>query len=145
MKLTLYTRYSLRVLIYLAARPGSLVPISEIARSDGIPHNHLAKIVQDLRKAGLLDAVRGRAGGIRLARPAKDIGVGYIVRYAEKGHGPGERGCRTRSACSLDGVMDEAWQAFMESLDRYTLADLVEAPQQPSRVTPDSPASNEPS
>ena len=89
MKLTRYTDYALRVLMHLAVQPGQLTSISTIARAYGISQNHLVKVVQDLRVAGYVDAVRGRAGGIRLARPPEEINVGEVVRHAETGLQPG--------------------------------------------------------
>ena len=85
MKLTRYSDYALRVLMHLAVQPGQLTSISAIARAYGISQNHLMKVVQDLRVAGYVDAVRGRAGGIRLARLPEEINVGEVVRHTEQG------------------------------------------------------------
>ena len=126
MKLTRYTDYALRVLMHLAARPERLSSIAEIARSYGISHNHLMKVVHDLRKEGYVAAVRGRSGGIRLGRPANEIRVGDVVRHTEEGFDLVECGsCLIAPACGLTGVLGEALRAFMATLDRYTLADLV--------------------
>lgn len=127
MKLTGYTDYALRVLMHLAARPDRLSSIGEIARAYGISQNHLMKVVHDLRKEGFVAAVRGRSGGIRLGRPAAEIGVGEVVRHTEDGFDLVKCGaCRIAPACGLTGVLGEALGAFMAVLDRYTLADLVE-------------------
>lgn len=127
MKLTRYTDYALRVLMHLAARPDRLASIGEMARVYRISHNHLMKVVQDLRTAGYLDAVRGRAGGVRLARPASEIKVGEVVRHSEGGFDLVDCGsCLISPACRLTGVLHEALGAFMAVLDRYSLADLVE-------------------
>lgn len=126
MKITLYTLYSLRLLVHLAASPGRLASISEIARNFGIPHNHLTKIAQDLRKAGYIDAVRGRSGGIQLARPAEDISVGEVVRHTEKQLGrkdsdrPSDEPHRR-----LRALFDRALQAYVEALDRCTLVEVA--------------------
>jgi Rrf2 family nitric oxide-sensitive transcriptional repressor len=126
MKLTRYTDYALRVLMHLAARPERLSSISEIARSYGISQNHLMKVVHDLRKEGYVAAVRGRAGGVRLARPPAEINIGEIVRHAEEGFDLVECGsCVIAPACGLTGVLGQALGAFMRVLDGYTLADLV--------------------
>jgi Rrf2 family nitric oxide-sensitive transcriptional repressor len=126
MKLTRYTDYALRVLMHLAARPERLSSIAEIARAYGISHNHLMKVVHDLRKEGYVAAVRGRSGGIRLGRPAAEINVGAIVRHTEEGFDLVECGtCLIAPACGLTGVLNEALRAFMATLDGYSLADLV--------------------
>ncbi len=126
MKLTRYTDYALRVLMHLAARPERLSSIGEIARSYGISQNHLMKVVHDLRKEGYVTAVRGRAGGIRLGRPADEIVVGDVVRHTEEGFDLVDCGsCLIVRACGLTGVLNEATAAFLAVLDRHTLADLV--------------------
>ena len=126
MKLTRYTDYALRVLMHLAARPDRLSSIGEIARSYGISQNHLMKVVHDLRKAGYVDAVRGRSGGIRLARPPTEINVGAVVRHTEEGFDLVDCGsCVIAPACGLTGVLGEALGAFMRVLDSYTLGDLT--------------------
>jgi Rrf2 family nitric oxide-sensitive transcriptional repressor len=125
-KLTRYTDYALRVLMHLAARPERLSSIGEIARAYAISQNHLMKVVHDLRKAGYVAAVRGRSGGIRLARPPSEINVGEVVRHTEEGFDLVDCGsCIIAPACGLTGVLGEALRAFMHTLDRYTLADLV--------------------
>ena len=126
MKLTRYTDYALRVLMHLAAQPGQLSSIAGIARSYGISHNHLMKVVHDLRKHGYVAAVRGRSGGIRLGRPADEINIGEVVRHTEEGFDLVNCGaCIIAPACGLTGVLGQALTAFMHVLDGYTLADLV--------------------
>lgn len=128
MKLTRYTDYALRVLMHLAARPERLSSIGEIARSYGISQNHLMKVVHDLRKEDYVAAVRGRSGGIRLARPASEINVGDVVRHTEEDLRLADCGsCLIARACGLVGVLDEALAAFLAVLDRHTLADLVDS------------------
>jgi Rrf2 family nitric oxide-sensitive transcriptional repressor len=125
-KLKSYTDYALRVLMHLAARPDRLASIGEIARTYRISHNHLMKVVQDLRTEGFLDAVRGRSGGIRLARPATEIKVGDVVRHTEGTFDLVDcESCVIARACSLTGALHEARRAFMAVLDGYSLADLV--------------------
>jgi Rrf2 family nitric oxide-sensitive transcriptional repressor len=127
MRLKSYTDFALRVLMHLAAKPDRLVSIGEIARTYRISHNHLTKVVHDLRKQGFLDAVRGRSGGIRLARPARDISVGEVVRHTEAGFDLVDCGsCVIAPACALTAALHEARMAFMNVLDGYSLADLVE-------------------
>lgn len=126
MRLTRYTDYALRVLLYLAARPEKVCSISEIARAYGISQNHLMKVAHELGKAGYVEGVRGRSGGIRLARPADRISVGAVVRGTEEGFDLADCGnCVIAPACGLTGVLAEALAAFMAVLDRYTLADLL--------------------
>ncbi|MGH6729931.1 MAG: Rrf2 family transcriptional regulator [Sphingomicrobium sp.] len=126
MKLTRYTDYALRVLMHLAVQPGQLTSISTIARAYGISQNHLVKVVQDLRVTGYIDAVRGRAGGIRLARLPKEINVGEVVRHTEGGFDLVDCAhCLIAPACALTAVLHRALGAFMDVLDGYTLADLT--------------------
>lgn len=127
MRLKSYTDYALRVLMHLAAKPDRLSSIAEMARTYRISHNHLMKVVHDLRKEGFLDAVRGRTGGIRLARPAAEISVGQVVRHTESGFDLVDCGsCVIAPACALTAALHEARNAFMAVLDGYSLADLVE-------------------
>lgn len=126
MRLKSYTDYALRVLMHLAARPDRLASIGEIARTYRISHNHLMKVVHDLRREGFLDAVRGRSGGICLARPAIEISVGDVVRHTEGTFDLVDcDSCVIARACALTGALHEARRAFMAILDGYSLADLV--------------------
>jgi Rrf2 family nitric oxide-sensitive transcriptional repressor len=140
MRLTSYTDYCLRVLIYLAAHREGRATVAEIARSYGISENHLVKVVHFLGREGFLHNARGRGGGLRLARPAVDINVGDVVRRAE---GPpvmaacfdlAARPCSIFSACRLRGALADAAAAFHDVLDRYTLQDLVGTRDQLQRV-----------
>jgi Rrf2 family transcriptional regulator, nitric oxide-sensitive transcriptional repressor len=125
-RLKSYTDYALRVLMHLAAQPDRLASVAEIARTYRISHNHLTKVVHDLRKQGYLNSVRGRSGGVRLGRPATQITVGEIVRHTEAGFDLVDcASCVIAPACSLTAALHEARAAFMAVLDRYTLADLV--------------------
>lgn len=126
MHLTRYTDYSMRMLLCLGARPDRVCSIAEIARAYGISQNHLMKVAHDLGKAGYVEALRGRSGGLRLARPADKINVGDVVRQTEQGFELAEcDSCVIAPACGLSGVLNEALAAFMAALDRYTLADLL--------------------
>jgi Rrf2 family nitric oxide-sensitive transcriptional repressor len=126
MRLTRYTDYAMRVLIYLGAQPEKVCSIAEIARAYKISHNHLTKVAHDLGKAGYIESVRGRAGGIRLARAAAKINVGDVVRRTEPDFDLADCGnCVIAPACRLTSVLDEALAAFMAVLDRYTIADLL--------------------
>lgn len=126
MKLTLYTRYALNVLVHLARTSHGLSSIGEIARTYGASHNHLMKIVSDLSRAGFVEAVRGRKGGIRLARPPREITLGDIVRHTEAGM-PMEVGDETanRELTPLADVLGQAFASFLETLDGTTLDDVA--------------------
>ena len=126
MRLTRYTDYAMRVLLYLGARQDRLCSIAEIAGAYGISQNHLMKVVSDLAGAGYLVSVRGRSGGVRLARPPAEINIGAVVRHTEDGFDlVGCGACRIAPACGLTSVLDEALGAFMAVLDRQSLADVL--------------------
>lgn len=125
MKLTRYTDYAMRVMIFLASRDG-LCQIREVSETFQISQNHLMKVVQDLASAGFIQAVRGRNGGIRLARPADSINLGALLRHTE---GLSDlidcEGCVIAPACGLPSVLIEATQAFVAVFDKYTVGDLI--------------------
>ena len=126
MRLTLYTDYSLRVLIHLALHEERLCSIGEISRTYDVSHNHLMKVVNALAHAGFAETVRGRAGGIRLARPAHEIRVGDVVRRTEEGFQLADcGGCALSPACGLTGVLAEARRAMMAVFNPHTIAHLV--------------------
>ena len=130
MRLTTFSDYAFRVLIYLGSTPG-LATIADIANAYGISENHLMKVVHQLSRLGYIETVRGKGGGMRLARPPREIGVGEVLRATEDGFdlvecmGEGDCDCRIVRACVLKGALGEAVAAFLGTLDRYTLADLV--------------------
>lgn len=134
MQLTHYTDYSLRVLIYLTLQEDDrLVTINEIAEHFSIARNHLIKVVQRLGQLGYVQTVRGKGGGIRLGKPPKAIGIGAVVRDMEANLeiiDCGKPPCPLAGNCDLKGILDEASQAFFAVLNRYTLADLQQQPQQ---------------
>jgi Rrf2 family nitric oxide-sensitive transcriptional repressor len=129
MQLTAFTDYTLRTLIYLAVEEGRRATIAEIAEAYGIAENHLTKVVLLLGQAGDIETLRGRGGGLRLARPADRIVIGAVVRRTEPdlALAPclGTRACVITPACGLRPVLAEALEAFLAVLDRYTLADLM--------------------
>ncbi|HEX6362735.1 MAG TPA: Rrf2 family transcriptional regulator, partial [Albitalea sp.] len=140
MKLTAFTDYSLRVLIYLAAEPGRRATIAEIAGAFDVKENHLTKVVHFLGKIGVLANVRGKGGGLELALPADRIVIGHVVRETEGADvvaecfGDDANHCSIARVCRLRGVLGEALAAFYAVLDRYTLADLVQNRATLSRV-----------
>ena len=126
MRLTRYTDYAMRVLLYLGARQDRLCSIAEIAQAYGISQNHLMKVVSDLVSAGYLVSVRGRFGGVRLARPPDQINVGAVVRHTEDGFDLVDCGsCIIAPACGLTGALHQALAAFMKVLDGHTLEGLL--------------------
>ena len=141
MRLTSWTDYTLRVLMYCAASEGRALPvtISEIAQAHGISRSHLTKIVVDLSNQGLLETTRGRGGGLRLLKPARDIVLGDVVRATESDFtmvecfDAGINQCRLSGHCGLKGVLHRALQAYLAVLDGVTLADLL---AQPAMLTP---------
>lgn len=129
MKLTRYTDYALRALIYLAGHDGGRVSIRQIAEAHGISQNHLMKIIQDLGAAGFVKTTRGRYGGLALARPAADITIGQVVRHTERDNGLVDCStCRIAEGCSLPDVFSEAREAFMVVLDKCRLSDAARTP-----------------
>lgn len=131
MRLTTFSDYAFRVLIYLGSTPQGLATIADIAAAYGISENHLMKVVHQLARLGYIETVRGKGGGMRLARPPAQINVGEVLRGTEDGFdlvdcmGEGESDCRIARSCALKGALGEAVGAFLKTLDRYTLADLV--------------------
>jgi Rrf2 family nitric oxide-sensitive transcriptional repressor len=130
MRLTTFSDYSFRVLLYLASRPQDLATIGDIARAYGISENHLMKVVHQLARLGYVETVRGKGGGMRLARPAASINVGEVLRGTEDGFVLAEcmdegGDCRIARACGLKRAFAEALEAFLRVLDGYTLDDLA--------------------
>jgi Rrf2 family nitric oxide-sensitive transcriptional repressor len=130
MKLSLFTDYSLRVLMF-AALKGESFSLSEVAESYDISRHHLVKVVNYLAKLGYLETRRGRGGGIALGMQPEDIRIGMVVRRTEdspfivecfdKQHNT----CPISGSCRLKGALAQAVNAFYETLDRHTLRDLV--------------------
>lgn len=132
MRLTAFTDYCLRTLMYVGAKDDELSTVEEIATSYGISQNHLRKVVFQLGQLGYLTNIRGKGGGIRLAKRPEEINIGALVRQTEEDLALVEcflgsaSSCRIEATCVLRGVLGEALQAFLAVLDRYTLADLLE-------------------
>jgi Rrf2 family transcriptional regulator, nitric oxide-sensitive transcriptional repressor len=131
-RLTVYTDFSLRVLIFVALKGDRLATISEIATAFDISKNHLMKVVHQLGVAGYVKTVRGKGGGLRLARRPNDIVLGEVVRRTEPDMAlvpcltPNDSNCVILPSCALRGVLSEARDAFLAVLDRCSLADLVQ-------------------
>jgi Rrf2 family nitric oxide-sensitive transcriptional repressor len=131
MRLSEYTDYTLRVLMYCAAHPDRQVTIAEMAGQHGVSKNHLMKIVSELARRGLLETTRGRGGGVRLLKPPADIRVGDVVRNSETDFrlaecfDPRTSACLLMPSCRLKGVFQSALQAYFKELDGITLADIA--------------------
>lgn len=133
MRLTLYTDYSLRVLLYLAHKEGQLVTITELADFYKVSRNHLVKVVHELGKNGYILTTRGKHGGIRLAHSPSEIKIGEVVRTTEPDFdllecfNPELDQCVITKTCKLKTVLFEAQANFIGVLDKYTLADVAKA------------------
>ena len=130
MRLTKFTDYGLRVLIFVAQAPEGRATIPQIAAAFGISQHHLVKVVHSLGRHGFLHNKRGRGGGLRLAGRAEEINLGDVVRAMEGGDMPAEcfdqvnNSCALAGGCALQGALREAVQSFYAALGRRTLADL---------------------
>ena len=135
MRLNLQSDYALRLLTHLAIHHDRLVTVAEVANRFRISQNHLMKVAHLLGRAGFIETVRGRSGGLRLAGDAATIRVGDVVRQMEgdihlvECFAAESDGCLISGACRLKGVLHEALEAFLAVLDRYTLADLSVNPK----------------
>lgn len=133
MQLTKHTDLSLRVLIYLALKPGELGVISDIARHYGASRNHLVKVVHKLASLGYINSYQGRGGGINLKKQADNIIVGKVVRDMENTMDVIDcvgTGCPLLPACHLKPILNRAASAFLKVLDNYSIADLITNKQQ---------------
>ncbi len=139
MRITRYTDYSLRVLLYVALKGDALSTIGEIASAYDISKNHLMKVVQELAAKGYLLAIRGKNGGMRLNRAPEDINIGTLVRDTEQDLELVEcfgsaSSCVITPVCELKQVLHKALNAFFTTLDNYTLADLLPRANRPEMV-----------
>ncbi len=129
MHLTRFTDFGLRTLIYLALQPEKLGQIAEIAGAYEISESHMTKVVHRLGQAGLIETLRGRNGGIRLARPAAEIGLGDVVRALEPELALVEcqagNFCVIGGLCRLQSIVNEAQEAMLAVMDRYKLSDIA--------------------
>jgi Rrf2 family nitric oxide-sensitive transcriptional repressor len=129
LQLTKHTDYAIRVLIYLNTQleQKSLSKATDIASLFGISFNHLTKVVHHLGKAGFIQTVRGKSGGIKLAKPADLINLGEVVAIMENTLDPincAEPPCRLKSVCLVKPILNKAMQAFIDELSKHTLADI---------------------
>jgi Rrf2 family nitric oxide-sensitive transcriptional repressor len=128
--LTQFSDYSLRLALYLACHPNRVVSVDEVSRAYGISRHHLVKVVQTLTDLGVVEAQRGRGGGMRLAMPPSAINVGWLIRKTEphlnlvECFDPATNMCPIAPACGLKGALQRAQQAFLKVLDEYNLDDF---------------------
>ena len=133
MRLTKQTNYAVRIMMYCAANGDRLSRIPEIARAYNVSELFLFKILQPLHKAGLVETLRGRNGGVRLGRPAKDITLFDVVRVTEDSFSMAEcfddaaADCPLIDSCGLNSALRRALNAFFDVLSEYTIDDLVKA------------------
>jgi len=136
MRLTVQSDYALRLLMHVGAHADRVCTIAEIAQAHGISAAHLMKVTHRLGQLGYLETVRGKGGGMRLARPPEGIGLGEVLRDLEPDfhlvecHATGST-CMLTGHCRLTGILDAALQRFLQHLDHYTLADLLPAGELP--------------
>lgn len=137
MRLTLHTDYALRVLVHVGQHKGDLVTINEIAECYGISKNHLTKVVHQLGRAGYLETVRGKYGGVRLLRRPEDVKLGQFIRETEDDFTlvrcmrcDSADECRLSGSCIARDALSSGLSAFFKVLDGYTLADMLVAERQ---------------
>lgn len=145
MRLTLMSDYALRLLMYAARQPDRLCTIAEVAQAYGISEAHLMKVTHQLALGGWLVTVRGKGGGLRLARRPEEINLGMVVRGIEPDFFlvecfAGGSTCVLTGHCQLTDVLHNALRAFMEQLDRHTLADILPPVRLPEKPVPGKPA-----
>ena len=139
MRLSDYTDYTLRVLMYCAQHRDRLVTIAEMAEVYGVSKNHLMKIVNDRARQGRLETTRGRGGGLRLLQAPADIRVGDVVRGAETDFrlvecfDPSSDTCTLTPTCRLKNVLGRALKAYFAELDGVTLAEIARPGPAPAR------------
>jgi Rrf2 family protein len=135
MQLTQFSNYAMRTLMYCALRRGGLCRVRDIAEAYGVSEHHLMKVVQVLGHIGVVETVRGRGGGIRLARPPHEIVVGDVVRATEgkmqlvECFDEAASTCPLTTVCRFRQALHRALDAFFLVLDGYTLADMVATPE----------------
>ena len=131
MRLSKYTDYTLRVLLYCAIQRDRLVTISELAEQHGLSKSHLMKVVNDLARQGLVETTRGRGGGLRLLAEPATIRIGDVVRAAETDFrlvecfDPASNACTLTPQCRLKHLFKGALDAYFGALDGATLADMI--------------------
>ncbi|TDR85366.1 Rrf2 family transcriptional regulator [Enterovirga rhinocerotis] len=140
MRLTSFSDFSLRLLLYAAQHPDRLITIEEAATAYDISRTHLTKVANHLTRTGFMKAVRGRSGGLLLARPPETIRLGEVLRTTEPDFAIVEcfgdlEACNLSASCRLRGVISDALASFLDTMDRHTVSDLVASPAEPAART----------
>ena len=131
MQLTNFVDYSLRSLMYLAAKPGKLCTSKEISEYYGISHHHIVKVIHRLAQLGHLVSSKGKGGGIKLALPAESLKIGDLIKQLEptmqlvECFNQDTNSCKISNFCQLKHFLHEANSSFIESLNHYTLKDAI--------------------
>jgi Rrf2 family nitric oxide-sensitive transcriptional repressor len=138
MRLTKSTSHAIRILIDCARASDGLIKVASLSARLEITPQNVFKIVNLLTKAKLIEAVRGRNGGVKLARPPQSIRIGDVVRATEVTHVEIEEGAPAgaRSGRGVNRILDTALEAFIEVLDQHTIADMVKTTQSPTSLQP---------
>lgn len=135
MRLTMFTDYSLRTLMYLSQHPDRLCTAREIAEIHGISLNHIVKVVHKLSQLGYIRSLKGKGGGIRLSRPPEELNLWELVKALEPDltlvecFDQDHNTCRVASSCGLKSILHEAMQAFEATLKKYSVADAIAKPR----------------
>lgn len=131
MHLSKFCDYALRSLMYLGARPGTVTAADEIAKAFGISNNHIVKSLQGLAKAGYVESISGRGGGYVFNRSPESICIGKVVEQLEPNlhiaecFSPDKNTCPLTPACELQSALSNACHSFIDTLNQYTLKDLI--------------------
>lgn len=150
MHVTQFTDYSLRLVLYLACHTDRLVSVEEVGAAYGISRHHLVKVVQTLTELKLVETLRGRGGGMRLALSPAEINVGWLIRRTEPHFNlvecfdPGSNTCPIAPACGLKGALKRAQEAFLAVLDTYTLDRLLTRRSELVTLLESGPGSSKP-
>jgi Rrf2 family nitric oxide-sensitive transcriptional repressor len=139
MRLTAFSDYSMRVMMYLGLQHGQLATISDIAKAYRISENHLTKVVHHLAQLSYVETVRGKGGGLRLARDPNTVNIGEMIRNCEGKAGllpclDEDDTCCIQPSCKLMGILREAQVAMFAVLDQYTLSDLLDQQEPLARI-----------
>ena len=136
MRLTQFSNFAIRMLMYSALKGTTPSAVPEIAKAYGASYDHMKKVAAELCRLGYLQTVQGRTGGVRLVRRPEDIRIGEVIRHTERGvvfvecFDLESNTCPLEPACQLKRALEESLRAFFDVLDRYTLADLIRSPDQ---------------
>ncbi|MFC0179046.1 Rrf2 family transcriptional regulator [Thorsellia kenyensis] len=131
MQITRFTDYGLRTLMYVASCPENIASVKEISEYYGISRNHLVKVVHKLSKLGFLETIKGKGGGIKIAEKTDSIRLGDLIKllepnmYIAECFNENDNGCKITNSCKLKHYFFEASQNFINTLNKYTLADTI--------------------